>query len=295
MRLLFPELPPELRNAIYAETFDHSAPASSNGLPFVSKAYELAHTSLRITPIHRGNISLLQLQKYKFLEAREYFTQLVANNAELHITIVFKGHVNTFVQEHWNDKVTTHFKKIIKKFPWLSKVKRWDVDVFWKPPARTYGQGKPAVLARIMNGMVGTVLSFQDSSVRSRSGESRVVLHIDKMLACALWHQRLDLGLHCFLTTSVAVKREVREVCLDVEPESSRAAVGAGMVATADSEGGLVAEEVMVTRRILEDGESRWQVPERVAAKGGRWLPDAVWVKLVDHCGASGEISIVKL
>jgi hypothetical protein len=132
---LFPNLPPELRNEVYNYL---SIPwttsvASITGLPLKLKTFECKHTTVEICPVHYGSTGFLALQTSRFPEAREYGSWLLNNAMELRIGVSFHGRINTFVQQDWDKKMETHLRKLAKLHPWLRKVPKYDVQVFWSP------------------------------------------------------------------------------------------------------------------------------------------------------------------
>src|SRR5207244_3489776 len=107
-RLLFPQLPPELRNEIYAYLCTPSPSQSDSlttGLPLGLKTYTCKHTTLHLTPTHTSCTSLLALQSHAVLEAFEYAAFLRTNAVELKLGVEFTGRVNTFCPEAWGRKV----------------------------------------------------------------------------------------------------------------------------------------------------------------------------------------------
>jgi hypothetical protein len=214
MRLLFPLLPPELRNEVYSYTSAaDQSPATTAGLPVTLKKYRMKHAKVEICPVHYGNPSLLALQKYAFLEGAEYHDWLMRNGVQFHIGIVFDGLVESFVQEHWDDKISVSMRKLTKKYPWIAKAARWDVRVVWAANVDSM-RGRPRKSATIVNGILATILGFQDAAVRAKRGYVSVRFHIPHCLVAAKLAYGLEFGLQSFLETAAAhgVKREIREV-----------------------------------------------------------------------------------
>ncbi|KAJ8111622.1 hypothetical protein OPT61_g5829 [Boeremia exigua] len=133
MRTLLPLLPPELRNSVYSYLAPSPTPTNT-GLPLQLKSYSCKHTLIQICPTHSGSTSLLALQQYAFVEGNEYRTWLLNHAITLRIGVVFKGRVNTFVQEHWDKKIETHLHKLAKQHPWLNKVANYDIQILWDAP-----------------------------------------------------------------------------------------------------------------------------------------------------------------
>ncbi|PSN60692.1 hypothetical protein BS50DRAFT_449513, partial [Corynespora cassiicola Philippines] len=170
---LFSSLPPELRNHLYSYTIDGSSPASTLHLPLGSKTYVLPHSTLTIAPVHHGINSLVDLRRYDFLEAEEYYQYLLTEGIELRIAITFTGNVNFFIQSHWDKKVTSHLHNLTKKHPWLRKVRTIDARILWAPKDRiSIPSKKPRPSAgRIASAMLDAISrAIQDPLVARKKG-----------------------------------------------------------------------------------------------------------------------------
>jgi hypothetical protein len=196
-RFLFPDLPAELRNIIYAETTSPSQPASQAGLPFTSKTYTFSHTTVTMMPIHRGLPTLLALRKYRFQEAGEYASYLLANALTLRITILFHGHMSTFIQSHWDAKIATHLKNLLKKYPWLAKVVDYNIRIVWEP--KLVSGKKRREIGGIAKRMVEVLTSMADAELKRKRGSSKVELQVGVTTACEYVGLGQALGLKEFV------------------------------------------------------------------------------------------------
>ncbi|KAF2003839.1 hypothetical protein P154DRAFT_72704 [Amniculicola lignicola CBS 123094] len=105
-RLLFPQLPPELRNEVYSYlVHDEEKPYTYLGMPFAPKTYNVGRTKITFAVVHQGNPSLLNLHKDKFLEAEEYFSCLVPTAVTLWVSVVVKGYMHKAEFASWKTKV----------------------------------------------------------------------------------------------------------------------------------------------------------------------------------------------
>jgi hypothetical protein len=153
---LFPTLPPELRNEIY--TYLQTSPVpTTHSLPLSLKTFSDKHTTVQIQPVHNGTTSLLALHRHAVQEASEYASWLRDHAVTLRIGVVFKGRLATFVQGDWDRRMEGHLRKLRREVPWLRKVGRWDVSVFFDPVL--LGQGRGRVEAGgVARGMLRTFL-----------------------------------------------------------------------------------------------------------------------------------------
>ncbi|PVI02339.1 hypothetical protein DM02DRAFT_498200, partial [Periconia macrospinosa] len=164
---LFPSLPPEIRNMIYAATLTPtdgiSNPATSQFLPFQQKVYTSSHTTVHIIPSYQGLPSLISLQALNYLEAHEYLNHILTSSAvSLHIGIHFKGNSQTFNQAHWDAKHVAHLQALLKKHPWLANVTDYDVQILWEPltlAPRAKPNGEVGCIAQRMVDVLTTTLS----------------------------------------------------------------------------------------------------------------------------------------
>ncbi|KAF2691974.1 hypothetical protein K458DRAFT_259834, partial [Lentithecium fluviatile CBS 122367] len=198
-RLLFPDIPPELRNLIYANTISPSQ-ATNIGLPFESKTFTLCHTRVVIEPIHHGNPSILALQNYRFQEASEYHSYLLTHAIQLRITVLFNGHMNSFIQEHWDGKMASHLKNLLKKFPWLAKVSDYHFRILWEPVSWVAGK-KRRNFGAITKRMVDALTGMMDGDLKKKRGFVRAELQIGRGVASDYVSQQQPLGLADFLET----------------------------------------------------------------------------------------------
>ncbi|KAF2877111.1 hypothetical protein BDV95DRAFT_461327, partial [Massariosphaeria phaeospora] len=174
---LLPTLSPELRNMVYASTINPSNPRTSAGLPFPSKTYSCRHTTTTITPLHRGNPSLLALPRESVLEAAEYASWVRAHATTLHIAIVFSGHLHTFEPADWARKMEAHLRKLARLHPWLRKVAAYDVCVSWEPDmAGTLRARKWKVAGEVVEGMVRVLVGQRNEVALRGKGELKVAL-----------------------------------------------------------------------------------------------------------------------
>ncbi|KAF2440716.1 hypothetical protein P171DRAFT_342385, partial [Karstenula rhodostoma CBS 690.94] len=176
-RLLLPQLPPELRDLVYTQTVTEDNHATSTGLDFTSKIYDSSHTRVEIIPVHYGNPALLALQRYHFLEGGEYQHFILKNAVQLRIHVMFKGHTNTFVQEHWDKKMGAHLKNLAKRYPWLRKVADYDIRILWKPASWAPSKKKRRVGA-IAKRMVEVLTQEMDADQRASRGVVKTDLRV---------------------------------------------------------------------------------------------------------------------
>ncbi|KAH6620226.1 hypothetical protein C7974DRAFT_228151 [Boeremia exigua] len=202
MRTLLPLLPPELRNSVYSCLASSPTPTNS-GLPLQLKSYTCKHTLVQICPVHYGSTDLLALQRYNFLEGNEYRTWLLNHDITLRIGIVFKGRVNTFVQEHWDKKIETHLHKLAKLHPWLHKVAKYDVQVLWDAPDGVLkSKHNRRSAGQIPRAMVRTLTALMDADVRRKWGDVQVRLRLEHHVAGVAIRSSPRFGLGGFLSLS---------------------------------------------------------------------------------------------
>ncbi|KAF2255091.1 hypothetical protein BU26DRAFT_448327 [Trematosphaeria pertusa] len=211
---LLPALPPELRNLVFAHTISEANPATNTGLPFKQKVYDSKQTKVVIVPVHHGNTALLALNEANFSEAEEYLSWLLTNAIELRIAVLFKGDANAFVQEHWDQKIQAHLKNLVKKWPWLGKVVRYDVRIVWEPTAWKRSKRKKTVGA-IAASMVEVLIGAMDGDLKRKRGVVKAGLHVRDFVAHDYVYHAQELGLKDFLAPKGdAVNTQVREVCI---------------------------------------------------------------------------------
>ncbi|KAJ4358479.1 uncharacterized protein N0V89_003063 [Didymosphaeria variabile] len=212
-RVLLPQLPPELRDLVYTQTVTEDNQATSTGLDFTRKVYDASHTRVDITPVHCGNPALLALQQYHFLEGDEYRHFILNNAIQLRIHVLFKGHTNTFVQEHWDKKLTAHLKNLAKRYPWLRKVTDYDVRILWKPASWAPSKKKRRIGA-IAKRMVEVLTQEMDKDLRMRRGVVKAGLRVADFVVCdhVLRGQTLGLGEFVWDLEEGSARKQIREV-----------------------------------------------------------------------------------
>jgi hypothetical protein len=218
IHLLFPNLPPELRNEIYAyiSTPESGSEATNEHLPLQLKTFSCKHTTVQICPVHHGATGLLSLPSSKFPEVRDYASWLLSNAVSLRIGVHFKGRVNTFVQADWDKKMEAHLRKLGKVHPWLKKVATYNIRILWdstdgalksKKWKRTAGQ--------IPLDMVKTLTQMMDADVKRKSGDIRVGLHLDHRYAVGNAISPVKFGLDGFVNGEIrgfkTVEMEVKK------------------------------------------------------------------------------------
>jgi hypothetical protein len=218
---LFPNLPPELRNEIYAYLSQptSTSTATNSHLPLSLKTFSCKHTTLQLLPIHHGTTGLLSLPTTLFPEANEYASYLLTNGISLQISLHFKGRINTFVQSDWAKKTEAHLRKLVKSFPWLSKVARYDVQIFWEPVdgALKSKNGKRNA-GGICLDMLRALTAVMDQEVKRKKSDVRVTLNLEHRFAVANALSDTKFGLNKFLggggdgQRSLGFCRLVREV-----------------------------------------------------------------------------------
>jgi hypothetical protein len=219
MRELFPKLPPELRNEVYTylSTPESACHATTFGLPLKLKTFECKHTTVQICPVHHGSNSLLSLRTYRFQEATEYNSWLLNNATELRIGVIFKGRVNTFVQQDWDKKLEAHLRKLAKLYPWLKKVARYDVQVFWSPIDGVVKSRKNTRTAgKIARELTITLTTLVGQEVKKKRGEVNLKLCLDHAFAVETVISRTKFGFVDFLSQlavdSNGFRKQTREV-----------------------------------------------------------------------------------
>ena len=293
MRTLIPDLPAELRNEIYSYlTSTTSHIASTHNLPFATKRYETSHTTIRLSAVHGGNRSLLDLAKYEFLEAEEYWNWLLAHAIEIRIAIVFKGHLNTFNYQHWDAKTTKILKKLVVKWPLLARAKSWDLRIVFECKVDGFLRAKDGAVGRIARDMTSTVLAF----LGGKGHKANVRLCIPRYLALQKVASGRRFGLEEFLvddkqktitrhkdrfvvvsivgameTNSEESKARLVPIkdVLEVERDDGLVMVGKENVTWSDKTQGSI-----VMRNLQEDGEE-WQnflLKAATKSDGLKWI-----------------------
>ncbi|KAF2641697.1 hypothetical protein P280DRAFT_282928 [Massarina eburnea CBS 473.64] len=215
-RQIFPQLPPELRNLIYFYTIREDNVATNIGLPFEHKVYDSSHTTVTIMPVYRGTPHLFALAKYGFLEAQEYRLYLLSSALEFRISVIFKGNTQHFIQEHWDKKMLTHLKNLGKKYSWMKKVTRYDVQILWTPAPMPRVDTKRRVdVGKIAGRMVDVLTGGSNSEFMKKRGDVKAVLHLKDAVAVHYVFSGREMGLRQFVeTTPDASHRQSRAVSI---------------------------------------------------------------------------------
>jgi hypothetical protein len=194
-------LPPELRNEVYSYLSTHGVDSSLTniGLPLQLKNYSCKHTFVQICPVHAGSTGLLALQRYNFLDSHEYQAWLLNNSIELRIGVVFKGRVNTFVQEHWDKKIETHLHKLAKQHPWLRKVAKYDIQILWDAPDGVLkSKNNRRTAGQIPRNMTRTLTALMEDGIRKKHGDISVKLRLEHHVAGVAIRSNPRFGLGSF-------------------------------------------------------------------------------------------------
>jgi hypothetical protein len=200
--VLFPDLPPELRNEIYTylSTPRLDAQPLSSHIPLQLKTFTCKHTTVQICPVHHGSTGLLALPRERFLEAREYQSWLLNNALELHISVHFKGRINTFAQEHWDKKMQAHLRKLAKLHPWLNKVAHYNINILWAPlDGALKSKNNKRIAGHVPLDMATTLTQLMYADVRRKQARIRLGLHLDHSFAVANAMAPAKFGLAAFL------------------------------------------------------------------------------------------------
>jgi hypothetical protein len=294
-RLLFPDLPPELRNEIY--TYLSTSTPTTTSLPLKLKTFSCRHTTIQICPVHYGSTNLLSLSHYNFNESHEYASWLRQNGLQLKIGIIFKGRVNTFVQRDWDKKISAHLRKLVKIYPWLEKVAQYDVRVKWDPmDGALKSKGGKRVAGEIVRDMLAMLMrGMMQADVRKKKGDVKVKLGIGHRIAVESVVAGARFGLAEVLSVGGDEVRsktwEVwKEECKNIaqieesprfvpvlqakQEEKHLLDVERGVVTWADS-----VKEQLVVRKRVEQGELTDLVAGQVDEKSGY-----IFNALVDEC-----------
>ncbi|KAF2132110.1 hypothetical protein P153DRAFT_184429 [Dothidotthia symphoricarpi CBS 119687] len=217
-QLLFPALPPELRNEVYTHlsTGSPSTPPTTAGIPLQLKTHVCKHTRVQISAVHHGCAALLALPVQ---EAREYSAHLLSQ-VELRIGIVFRGRGQTFVQSDWDARMAAHLKKLAKRYRWLEKVARYEVHVLWDAADGVLrSKGGKRTVGGVVRGMVRTVTGLKGGDVRGRRGDLRVCLRVEDWIAVERARSGVSLGLGDFLVEEQGWDGQRREVWMESRSE----------------------------------------------------------------------------
>jgi hypothetical protein len=199
---LLPNLPPELRNEIYAyvSTPESGSSPTNTQLPLQLKTFSCKHTTVQICPTYHGSAGLLALPKVDFLEVREYHSWLLNNAVELRIGVHFKGRINTFVQADWSKKMEAHLRKLAKLHPWLKKVATYEIQMLWNAPdGALKSKNNKRIAGQVPLDMVKTLTLLMDADVKRKRGDVRVGLHLDHRYAVGNAISDVKFGLDRFL------------------------------------------------------------------------------------------------
>lgn len=201
MHTFLPMLPPELRNEIYGYLSTlNTSPSINSGLPLQLKSYSCKHTLVQICPVHSGSTGLLALQSHDFLEAHEYQAWLLNNAVTLRLGVVFKGRVNTFVQEHWDKKIVAHLQKLAKQYPWLRKVVKYEIQILWDAPDGVLkSKNNRRTAGQIPRAIIRTLTALMDEDARRKHGDISVKLRLEHHVAGVAIRSAPRFGLGSFM------------------------------------------------------------------------------------------------
>jgi hypothetical protein len=258
---LFPNLPPELRNEVYnyLSITRTTCAASTTGLPLKLKTFDCKHTTVEICPVHYGSTGLLALQTYPFLEAREYGSWLLNNAMELRIGVNFHGRVNTFVQQDWDKKMEAHLRKLAKLHPWLRKVAKYDVQIFWSPVDGVLRSKKnQRTVGQIAKDVATALTALVGVDVKEGKGELNLKLCLDHKFAAETLISGTRFGFDDFFslpgTDMDSFKRQTREVWKEPYMELVEQKAGARFRLISPAQSG---ERGLIT---VKDSLVRWTV-----------------------------------
>ncbi|XP_014559169.1 hypothetical protein COCVIDRAFT_13777 [Bipolaris victoriae FI3] len=212
---LFPDLPPELRNEIYTYLSSPSPDSQTlnSHLPLPLKTFTCKHTTMHLCPTHHGSTSLLSLSSP---EAHEYGSWLLNNGIALHITIHFKGRVNTFTLPHWSKKISTHLQKLARRHPWLAKVARYEIDVMWDPlDGALQSRHQKQRAAHVPLDMAEALTQLMQRDVGAKQGSVVLRVHFEQRFAVLNALAARKFGVGVFLRDGERLRgfrRVVREV-----------------------------------------------------------------------------------
>jgi hypothetical protein len=263
-RELFPNLPPELRNEVYSYLSlpGTTSSASIFGLPLKLKMFECKHTTVELCAVHYGSTGLLALQAYRFAEAREYASWLLNNAMELRIGVTFKGRVNTFIQQDWDRKMVAHLRKLAKLHPWLKKVAKYNVQIFWSPVDGVLRSKKNKRTAgRIAKDIAAALTALPGADVQGGKGELNLKLCLDHKFAAETVISGTRFGFDEFLspgTDTGGFRRQTREVWKEPYMKLVEEKAGARFLVIAPAQpedrGLMVIEDNLVKWTIGESG-----------------------------------------
>ncbi|KAF2735520.1 hypothetical protein EJ04DRAFT_522690 [Polyplosphaeria fusca] len=123
-----------INSTFYAQTLaTPSKIAFNTSLPFASKVYDVCGTQVHIYPVHHANASLLALRRYRYEEGAEYASFILNNDITLRIVVHFKLRPEHHNVAHWTAKLQRFIDSLVKKNPWLSNVRNFDVKIRYQP------------------------------------------------------------------------------------------------------------------------------------------------------------------
>lgn len=130
---------------------------------------------------------------------------------------MFKGRGQTFVQKHWDERVTAWLKKLAGRFRWLGKVGRFEVRVDWGAvDGAVRSKGGKRTVGGIVGAMVRTVTGFGEGSAGRRKTEGlKVSLRVEDWIAVECAGLGLGLGLREFFVDEEGWLSQRREVWIE--------------------------------------------------------------------------------
>ena len=168
---------------------------------------------MHLCPTHHGSTSLLSLSSP---EAHEYASWLLNNGIALHITIHFKGRINTFMLPHWSKKISTHLAKLARRHPWLCKVASYKIDVVWDPlDGALQSRCQKRRAAHVPLDMAEALTQLIQKDVKAKQGNVVLRVHFEQRFAVLNALAARKFGVGVFLRDGERLrgfKRVVREV-----------------------------------------------------------------------------------
>ncbi|KAF1830966.1 hypothetical protein BDW02DRAFT_572505 [Decorospora gaudefroyi] len=220
-RLLFPELPPELRNDVYAylsiPQSEYSSKALNTDVPIQLRTFSCKHTTVQLCPVHHGSTGLLALRNYQIQEALEYHSWLLNNALELRIGVYFKGRINTFIQADWDKKMKVHLRKLAKLHPWLRKVAKYDIQILWDATdGALKSKNNKKTAGQVPLNMVKTLTCLVDEDVKRNKGNLQVGLHLDHRFAVENAMSPTKFGLEKFISDQETMLHGFKEFATEI-------------------------------------------------------------------------------
>lgn len=222
--------------------------------------------------------------------------------------MLFNGHVNTFVQKHWDEKLQRSLKKLVRKYEWLAKSAKWDVMVLWEPGVDSVRRAKASAIGGISKAMASTILGFRGESVRARKGDVKVRVHLPLAVAAERIGAGVGFGLDGFLVGDVSInaRNEVWEITMGApevkKKQMSRLLTVRDVLKKREMlviDGGRVwwdkgTHGALVMRRVVENGKEWWEMLEFPDKDQRHSFEEVVLVSLRDDCGAAGEVRVAE-